>query len=57
MIMQAVEHGMEVEDVVKEVFRSIEEQTFYILTHAPFDKLIKQRMENVLNRTSPQSTW
>ena len=55
-VMNAVQTGIEVEDVVQAIFTSIEEKNFYILTHKPFDKLIKQRFEHIIERTHPESS-
>lgn len=55
-VMNAVETGIEVEDVVQAIFESIEEKNFYILTHKPFDKLVKQRFEHIIERTHPESS-
>jgi hypothetical protein len=56
-IFNYVENGLEPADVAKTVFEAIEADHFYILTHPPFSKFIKQRLEAISNKTQPRSTW
>ncbi len=52
-----VEGGLEPADVAKTVFAAIEADTFYILTHAPFDKLVKQRFTGITEGGKPKASW
>ena len=52
-----VESGMEPADIAKSVFAAIETDTFYILTHAPFEKLIKQRLTGITEGATPRGSW
>lgn len=56
-IMQAVEQGMELDELMALVFAAIEAKHFYILSHKPFKKLIRQRMEAILTESLPSSSW
>ncbi len=52
-----VEGGTEPADIAKTVFEAVEADTFYVLTHAPFDKLIKQRLTGITERGKPRGSW
>jgi NAD(P)-dependent dehydrogenase (short-subunit alcohol dehydrogenase family) len=45
--------GLPPADVAETVFRAIEEDRFYILTHPELDGAIRRRMENILERHNP----
>jgi NAD(P)-dependent dehydrogenase (short-subunit alcohol dehydrogenase family) len=45
--------GMAPEAVAERVFKAIEDEQFYILTHDEFDDAIRTRMENILERRNP----
>ena len=52
-MVQAVEAGMNPEEVASIVFESIEAERFYILPHDEFDPYIRSRMESILSRKNP----
>ena len=52
-----VEGGTEPADIAETVFEAIENDTFYVLTHAPFDKLVKQRLTGITERGKPRGSW
>ena len=52
-----VEGGVEPADIAKTVFVAIENDTFYILTHAPFDKLVEQRLTGITEGGKPRGGW
>ena len=56
-VMGFVENGLEPADIALDVFRAIEADTFYILTHAPFEKLIEQRLSGITERGKPRGSW
>jgi NAD(P)-dependent dehydrogenase (short-subunit alcohol dehydrogenase family) len=45
--------GMAPEAVADRVFKAIEDEQFYILTHDEYDNVIRARMENILARRNP----
>jgi NAD(P)-dependent dehydrogenase (short-subunit alcohol dehydrogenase family) len=56
-IQKAFQNGMPPDKCAELVFKAIEENTFYILTHPEFMPAIRQRMEDILqghNPTLPQ---
>lgn len=56
-IGQLVENGLRPEQVAEEVFKSVENDTFYILTHPPFNKFIEARHEAILEGRPPRASW
>lgn len=57
-IIKAIEtYGHDVDDVMKTVFTAIEDNTFYILTHKSFNKLVEGRLNAVLSQTDPIPSW
>jgi len=46
--------GMPAEEVADRVFKAIEDEQFYILTHDEYDDAIRARMENILTRSNPE---
>lgn len=52
-----VEGGLEPTDVAKTVFEGIENDTFYILTHEPFNKFIERRAYAILTGGKPRASW
>jgi NAD(P)-dependent dehydrogenase (short-subunit alcohol dehydrogenase family) len=46
--------GMRPEEVAERVFRAIQDEQFYILTHDEYDDAIRRRMETILARENPQ---
>lgn len=57
VIMKAMERAMDVDEAIEVVFEAIKNETFYILTHEPFKKFIRERMENIVAQNSPKATW
>jgi NAD(P)-dependent dehydrogenase (short-subunit alcohol dehydrogenase family) len=45
--------GREPEDLAERVLQAIKDEQFYILTHVEYDDVIRERMENILNRRNP----
>ena len=56
-IIGFVERGIEPADIAETTFEAIENETFYILTHAPFEKLVKHRLEGIIDRAEPRGSW
>ena len=56
-IMEAVKGGLEPTDVAQAVFEGIEKESFYILTHPPFNKLVEVRMGAILNEGVPHASF
>ena len=50
---QAVEAGLEPGDIAKASFEAIEQEQFYILTHPPYEALIRKRFETILSTRAP----
>lgn len=48
-----VENGMRPEQVAEQVFRAIQENRFYIITHPEYKEAIKLRMEDILQDRIP----
>lgn len=46
--------GMPPEAVAETVFQAIQDERFYILTHAEYDDAIRARTENILGRHNPE---
>jgi len=44
---------MSPETVAEKVFKAIQDEQFYILTHDEYDGAIRSRMENILARRNP----
>ncbi len=53
---QAILQGMEASEVADKVFKAIEQNKFYILTHPQFKRFIQLRMENILEERDPTFT-
>lgn len=51
--VKAVETGLSPQQVANDVFDAIENEKFYIFTHAESRLLIQQRMENILQGRNP----
>jgi NAD(P)-dependent dehydrogenase (short-subunit alcohol dehydrogenase family) len=50
---QVISNGMDPAEVAAKVFRALEDEKFYILTHPQFTKYIGMRMENILEDRDP----
>jgi len=48
------DHGKPPSEIADHVLQAIREERFYILPHTEFDGLVRDRMENILERTHPQ---
>ena len=57
VITESVKGGLEPADVAQAVFEGIEKESFYILTHPPFNKLIEARMGAILNGRAPRASF
>ena len=52
-----VEGGLEPAEVAETVFKAIEENTFYILTHKRFNQFIEQRLGGIFEGVGPKGSW
>ena len=52
---QQVAAGMKPSEVAEKVLEAIRDDRFYVLTHPRFKKLIRMRMENILDGKTPRS--
>ena len=52
-----VDAGLEPRDVADTVFEAVENDTFYILTHPAFNKLVERRVERLLEGNPPEPSW
>ena len=57
VIMEAVKAGLEPADVAQAVFEGIQKESFYILTHPPFNKLVEARMGAILGGGAPRASF
>ena len=57
VIMEAVKGGLEPADVAQAVFEEIEKESFYILTHPPFNKLVEARLGAILGGRMPRASF
>ena len=56
-IMEAVKGGLEPADVARAVFEGVEKDSFYILTHPPFNKLVETRLGTILGGGMPRASF
>jgi NAD(P)-dependent dehydrogenase (short-subunit alcohol dehydrogenase family) len=52
-VTQAVAHGMPAEQIAAQVFKAVEDERFYILTHPDTHDAVRQRSENILQGLPP----
>ncbi len=57
VITESVKGGLEPADVAQAVFEGIEKESFYILTHPPFNKLVEARMGAILGGRAPRASF
>lgn len=55
ILSKVIESGRPVDDVAAIVFKAIEEEQFYIMTHDEMTPWIQYRMDNILNRENPDA--
>jgi len=54
-IQQVIQNGMPPQQVADHVFQAIQDEQFYILTHPEYDPILRQRMDDILQRKNPGS--
>ena len=52
-VIQVIAEGVEPEEIVEAMLVAISENRFWVLTHAQYDKGIRDRFESILARTNP----
>lgn len=52
-MQEVIQAGLPPADIAEQVFAAIREERFYILTHPPFQKLIEERMQGILQGNNP----
>ena len=57
VITESVKGGLEPADVAQAVFEGVEKESFYILTHPPFNKLVEARMGAILGGRAPRASF
>jgi NAD(P)-dependent dehydrogenase (short-subunit alcohol dehydrogenase family) len=57
ILRQAIEGGIAPQRVATEVFKAIEEEKFYILTHPEANGLVRLRMEDILMQRNPTNPF
>jgi len=52
-MQEALEAGISIEEVADHVFKAIENEQLYVLTHPEYNPYIQKRMENILGQKNP----
>jgi len=52
-MQDAIEKGMSVQELTEHVFRAIENEQLYVLSHPEVTPLIQERMDNILQQKNP----
>lgn len=52
-MQEAMEAGISIKEVANHVFKAIENEQLYVLTHPEYNPLIQERMENILGQKNP----
>jgi len=52
-MQNAIEQGMSIQELTDHVFRALEHEQLYILSHSEVTPYIKERMDNILQLKNP----
>jgi hypothetical protein len=50
---ESLEAGMSIQELTDHVFRAIEDEQFYVLTHPEYVPNIQKRFDNIVQRKNP----
>jgi len=52
-MQEALEAGISIEECTEQLFKAIQNEQLYVLTHPEYNPLIQERMENILGQKNP----
>jgi hypothetical protein len=52
-MQEAIEAGMPIQELANHVFRAIEDEQFYVITHPEYIPRIQKRFDNIVQQKNP----